>query len=594
MQTYEYEESTGDDDSVVNPGETIELFITVENLIPWDNASTVDMILSTEDSDLFVINDYVSFSNLSAGNSYTNSNDPFTVAFSENITFDSHQLKLNILSFGSNGEYNENEYYINLNVSLDQTGFPYQATLIDDIEGEYEAITVVQSSPLLYDINNNGYPEIFFGDENGYFHGVDNQGNALNGFPVELSGTNTDIWGSPVADDIDNDGEIEFVVTSRNKHCYIIDEYGNIELDYETDQYLLATPSIANLDNDDDLEIIFYGFSTSGKVYVINHDGSNVSNFPVQLNEKISKGGAIYDINNNGLDDIVVATETNKNISIIYDNGNVEILFTSNNKFKSAPSILVTDDEIIITAGDEGGMFYGINVDGSLAFNIITGDKVRTSAGFIEIDNINGIFFGSQDGYIYGIDYNGNNLSGWPVNITGDNTASEINSSLVFADLDNDNLPEVITATEDGKIAIYHINGTPYSNFPINYNYGFISSPTVYDIDNDNDMEIIIGTTQNLSVIDLKETTTSEQNHWNTYQGDEHRSGVFISNNSNILIGDLNMDSLINVQDLVITINIIIGNIIPNSNQLISGDVNNDSTIDVLDVVLLVNTILDN
>ena len=138
------------------------------------------------------------------------------------------------------------------------------------------------------------------------------------------------------------------------------------------------------------------------------------------------------------------------------------------------------------------------------------------------------------------------------------------------------------------------MDGSPYSNFPINYNYGFISSPTVYDIDNDSDIEIIIGTTQNLSVIDLKETTTSEQNFWNTYQGDEHRSGVYISNNSNILIGDLNMDSLINVQDLVITVNIIIGNIIPNTNQLVSGDVNNDNTIDVLDVVLLVNTILDN
>ncbi len=238
-------------------------------------------------------------------------------------------------------------------------------------------------------------------------------------------------------------------------------------------------------------------------------------------------------------------------------------------------------------------MFYGIKLDGSLAFNIITGDRVRTSAGFIETDNINGIFFGSQDGNLYGIDFNGNNLPGWPVNITGDNTESEVNSSPVFADIDNDNIPEVITATEDGKIAIYHMDGSAYSNFPINYNYGFISSPTVYDIDNDSDIEIIIGTTQNLSVIDLKETTTSEQNYWNTYQGDEHRSGVYISNNSNILIGDLNMDSLINVQDLVITVNIIIGNIIPNSNQLISGDVNNDNTIDVLDVVLLVNTILN-
>ena len=34
---------------------------------------------------------------------------------------------------------------------------------------------------------------------------------------------------------------------------------------------------------------------------MINHDGTAASNFPVQLNEKVLKGGAIYDINNNQL-----------------------------------------------------------------------------------------------------------------------------------------------------------------------------------------------------------------------------------------------------------------------------------------------------
>ena len=57
---------------------------------------------------------------------------------------------------------------------------------------------------------------------------------------------------------------------------------------------------------DDNLEIIFYGYTSSGNVYAINHDGSNVANFPVNINEKVLKGGAIYDLNNNGLDDIVV------------------------------------------------------------------------------------------------------------------------------------------------------------------------------------------------------------------------------------------------------------------------------------------------
>ena len=108
-------------------------------------------------------------------------------------------------------------------------------------------------------------------------------------------------------------------------------------------------------------------------------------------------------------------------------------------------------------------------------------------------------------------------------------------------------------------------------------------------------MEIIIGSTQNLSVIDLKQNIYTNQDYWNTYQGDKHRSGTYIYNgNNNILIGDLNSDNLIDVLDLVMIINIIIGNINPTEVQTIAGDLNADDTIDVLDVVQLVNTILDN
>ena len=71
---------------------------------------------------------------------------------------------------------------------------------------------------------------------------------------------------------------------------------------------------------------------------------------------------------------------------------------------------------------------------------------------------MNGIFFGSQDGYIYGIDFNGNNLSGWPVNITGDNTESEINSSPVFADIDNDGDIDILDFDVNGLRIEYHKN----------------------------------------------------------------------------------------------------------------------------------------
>ena len=593
LQSYNYEEISGDGDLVVNPGESIELFVTVENLVPWNDALNIDMILSTQDEDLIILNDYITFSNLDAGDSYSNYSEPFTIEFSSDISFSSHQLQLNILSFGSNGEYNENEFYIDVNVSLNQSGFPYQLTLTDDNGDNYNAVTVVQSSPLLVDINEDGYYEIFFGDNGGYFHGVNYLGESLPGFPINLPGTSNEIWGSPSSADIDNDGEIEFIITSKNKHCYIIDEFGNIELDYETDQYLMATPSLGNLDTDSDLEIIFFGYTSSGDVFAINHDGSNVVNFPVQLNEKVLKGGAIYDIDNNGKDDIVVATENDKSIFIIYDNGTFENIFSSNDKFKSAPSVIDNNGNIIIIAGDEGGILYGITPSGSLEFNIITGDNIKGSAGFIDNNAISGLFFGSEDGNLYGIDLNGETLDNWPQTVIGGISGNTtINSSPIFADLDSDGESEVITASEEGQLIIYNIDGTPYSNFPIQFDFGFISSPTIADIDNDNDLEIIVGTNQNLSVIDLKESAIINDYDWNTYRGDNYRSGSFTAVND-VSLGDINNDALVNVQDLVMLINIIIGVSNPDSYQTNASDMNFDNTLDVLDVVLLVNTILD-
>ena len=119
----------------------------------------------------------------------------------------------------------------------------------------------------------------------------------------------------------------------------------------------------------------------------------------------------------------------------------------------------------------------------------------------------------------------------------------------------------------------------------MDFGVGFQSSPSVADLDNDGDMEIIIGTDLNLSAIDIKDNTTSEQFYWNTYRGDTHRTGSYVT--TGYLLGDLNSDGYLNVQDLVITVNIIVGNIQPNNQQLVAADMNNDNNIDVLDLSLI-------
>ena len=54
------------------------------------------------------------------------------------------------------------------------------------------------------------------------------------------------------------------------------------------------------------------------------------------------------------------------------------------------------------------------------------------------------------------------------------------------------------------------------------------------------------------------------------------------------VIGDINGDSLVNIQDIILTINYIL-----NSEYNILADINSDNAVDILDIVQLVNLILD-
>ena len=65
-----------------------------------------------------------------------------------------------------------------------------------------------------------------------------------------------------------------------------------------------------------------------------------------------------------------------------------------------------------------------------------------------------------------------------------------------------------------------------------------------------------------------------------------------ISDEETGILGDLNQDGFINVQDIILSINIILG-VYPTDYELWSGDLNQDNVIDILDIVALVNIVLD-
>ena len=58
------------------------------------------------------------------------------------------------------------------------------------------------------------------------------------------------------------------------------------------------------------------------------------------------------------------------------------------------------------------------------------------------------------------------------------------------------------------------------------------------------------------------------------------------------IIGDVTQDGSVNVVDVVLIINYILGTQVLNNAQLQIADINTDGIIDVLDIILIVNLIL--
>ena len=62
----------------------------------------------------------------------------------------------------------------------------------------------------------------------------------------------------------------------------------------------------------------------------------------------------------------------------------------------------------------------------------------------------------------------------------------------------------------------------------------------------------------------------------------------FAQENEFSIDGDINSDSLINIQDIILTVNLVLDNEYSNS-----VDLNSDNAVDILDIVQLVNIILN-
>jgi len=168
--------------------------------------------------------------------------------------------------------------------------------------------------------------------------------------------------------------------------------------------------------------------------------------------------------------------------------------------FKSFRGVTLADinqdgsDEILVASNKKLNVYNG---DGSLLWQKnLTGTAIYPPSvadmdgnGTIGIVCVTGGV--PNNGHVYYLDANGNDMPGWPVNFD----LHWIICGPVIADLDGDNLCEIIVQTRtSNNLHVLNQDGTPFgTNWPQLLDGTPAVTPSVADIDNDGIMDIITG-----------------------------------------------------------------------------------------------------
>ena len=109
--------------------------------------------------------------------------------------------------------------------------------------------------------------EIYFGSDDGNIYAVDINGNALDGFPYNVDG---EVVGSVAIADLDNDNSLDIIAVNSTGQLYGLSDSGSL-LDYFPINYgtsFASAPMVIDYDNDGDLEIVT---GSSGDLMILDY-----------------------------------------------------------------------------------------------------------------------------------------------------------------------------------------------------------------------------------------------------------------------------------------------------------------------------------
>ena len=165
------------------------------------------------------------------------------------------------------------------------------------------------------DINNDGLKEVVALSYES-LHVYDNEGNILDGFPLNVPGV-TYSYSAPVLVDLDGDETREIVYggcSDSGGGVYIVNHDGSFRDGWpqNTENWVFGTVSIADLNNDEEFDIVVGDQVTSAEpanyIYAWDKDGNSLAGFPAGPTDAIYTQIGIADLTGDSNVNLVISS----------------------------------------------------------------------------------------------------------------------------------------------------------------------------------------------------------------------------------------------------------------------------------------------
>jgi hypothetical protein len=318
----------------------------------------------------------------------------------------------------------------------------------------------------------------------------DEVGNEINPFVFSISENAPPIMDIDFIVSLDANGSTTSPYSVEVSFTFTIDMFQKF-FPVQTGSPIISGNAVYDI-NGNGMKEIIYG-DDAGFVHVLNKYGYELAGFPFQTTGSIEGAPAIGDIDNDGDMEIVIGSK-DKNLYVIQHDGSGSAIYTALGYLQASPSLIDFDNDgdLEIVAPSYGNDLVVVHHDGSNFGNfpiVFDNERMSKSAavGDINYDGQKEIIVGTWGNTLHVFNADGSEWAGFPVLTDG-----RIVSDITVADLDNDGVNEIIFTCDANRIYAVNLDGSIKWMGPTDAIIAR-NSPAVGDIDGDGNLEIFFG-----------------------------------------------------------------------------------------------------